>query len=252
MAATLDRAVFFDHVRKPVFGGSLTASQVAGMDAVFDACPAVLPTDPLAYCLATDAWETGHTMQPIREYGLGKGKSYGKPTGPHKQAYYGRGLVQLTWLANYEKVTEKLRKLGLLKPDEDLARTPDLALRPDIASAILFHGMIEGWFTGKKLSDYFGHGKSNPKGARAIINGTDHASLIAGYFTHFRAALIAAKHGAVTETAAAASTPPAASVAPVKPKPVADKHAVAPKKAAPVRKRAAAVAHVVHKAKHRP
>lgn len=36
---------------------------------------------------------------------------------------------------------------------------------------------------------------------------------------------------------------------PSKPKPIADKHAVAPKKAVPVRKRAAHVAHVMHRAK---
>lgn len=243
MTASLDRAAFFDHVRKPLFGGSLTAEQVQGMDAILDACPAALPTDPLAYCLATTLREAGPTMQPIREDGRGRGRSYGRATGPYKQAYYGRGLVQLTWHANYVNATTKLRKLGLLKADEDLARTPDLALRPDIAAAILFHGMIEGWFTTKKLSNYFGHGKSNPRGARAIINGSDHASLIAGYFTHFRAALIAAKHGAAPEAAVATSTPPAASVAPAKPKPVSDKHAVAPK-AVPVRKRAAPVHHV--------
>jgi hypothetical protein len=250
MTATLDRADFFDHVRKPLFGGSLTAEQVQGMDAIFDACPAALPTEPLAYCLATTLREAGPSMQPIREIGRGKGKSYGKLTGPYKQAYYGRGLVQLTWQANYVKATEKLRKLGLLKPDEDLARTPDLALRPDIAAEIMFHGMVEGWFTGKKLSDYFGHGKSNPHGARAIINGSDHAALIAGYFTHFRAALIAAKHGAAPTLAAPIATPPAPATAAAKPKPLSDKQAVAPKLSA-VKKRAAPVAHVIQKAKHR-
>lgn len=251
MTASLDRAVFFDHVRKPLFGGSLTAEQVQGMDAIFDACPAALPTDPLAYCLATTLREAGPSMQPIREIGRGKGKSYGKLTGPYKQAYYGRGLVQLTWQANYANATTKLRGLGILKPDEDLVKTPDLAMRSDIACAIMFYGMVQGWFTGKKLGDYFGHGKSNPKGARAIINGTDHASLIAGYFTQFRAALIAAKHGVGAEPAAAASTPPAASAAPAKPKPVADKHAVEPKKPVPVIKRAAPVHHSTTKAKHR-
>lgn len=251
MTAMLDRKTFFDHVRKPLFGGSLTAEQVQGMDAIFDACPAALPTDPLAYVLATTIHETARTMQPIKEYGFGKGRAYGKPAGPYKQIYAGRGYVQLTWHAGYKNASDKLKKLGVLKPDEDLERTPDLALRPDIAAAILFHGSIEGWFTGKKLSDYFGHGKSNPKAARAIINGTDKAALIAGYFNQFRAALIAARHGVGAEPTAEAPTPSAASVAPAKPKPVADKHAVEPKKPVPVRKRAAPVHHVVQKAKHR-
>lgn len=245
MTASLDRAIFFDHVRKPLFGGSLAAEQVQGMDAIFDACPAALPTDPLAYVLATTFHETARTMQPIEEYGRGKGRAYGK-TG-----FWGRGFVQLTWDYNYRKATTELRKLGVLTAAEDLVKTPSLAMRMDVAATILFHGMISGWFTAKKLSDYFGHGKSNPKGARAIINGTDKASLIAGYFTQFRAALIAAKHGAAPEPAAAASTPPAASVAPAKPKPVADKHAVEPKKPVPVIKRAAPVHHSTTKAKHR-
>jgi putative chitinase len=250
LTAALNRAVFFDHVRKPLFGGSLTPQQVQGMDAILDACPAALPTDPLAYCLATTLREAGPSMQPVHEEGRGRRRSYGRATGPYKQVYYGRGLVQLTWHANYVNATTKLRKLGLLKADEDLARTPDLALRPDIAAAILFHGMIEGWFTTKKLSNYFGHGKSNPHGARAIINGSDHASLIAGYFGHFRAALIAAKHGAAPGEPVTASMPPAASVAPAKPKPLSDKHAVVSKPAV-VKKRTAAVAHVTHRAKHR-
>ncbi len=245
MTASLNRAAFFDHVRKPLFGGSLTAEQVQGMDAIFDACPAALPTDPLAYVLATTIHETARTMQPIEEYGRGKGRAYG-PTG-----FWGRGFVQLTWDYNYRKATTELRKLGVLTASEDLVKTPALAMRMDAAATILFHGMISGWFTGKKLSDYFGHGKSNPKGARAIINGTDKAALIAGYFNQFRAALIAAKHGVGAEPAAEASTPPAASVAPAKPKPVADKHAVEPKKPVPVVKRAAPVHHSTTKAKHR-
>ncbi|WP_286963815.1 hypothetical protein [Methylobacterium sp.] len=245
MTASLNRAVFFDHVRKPLFGGSLTAEQVQGMDAIFDACPAALPTDPLAYVLATTIHETARTMQPIEEYGRGKGRAYG-PTG-----FWGRGFVQLTWKANYAKATTELRKLGVLTASEDLVKTPALAMRMDAAATILFHGMISGWFTGKKLSDYFGHGKSDPKAARAIINGTDKAALIAGYFNQFRAALVAAKHGVGAELGAEASTPPVASVAPAKPKPVADKHAVEPKKPVPVRKRAAPVHHVVQKAKHR-
>jgi len=245
MAATLDRAAFFAHVRKPLFGDRLSADQVAGMDAILDACPAALPTDPLAYGFATTFREAGPTMQPIREIGRGKGRSYGRPVGPHKQVYYGRGLVQLTWLANYVKVTEKLRKLGLLKPGEDLAANPDLAMRPDLAAAILFHGMIEGWFTGKKLSDYFGHGKSNPRGARAIINGTDHAALIAGYFTHFRAALIVAKHGAAVEPTAAPVQPAAADPSPQKAAPPPAAH-----KPVAVKKRAAPVHHIIHRGRH--
>lgn len=240
MTAVLDRSVFYNAIRKPLFAGRLSASQVSGIEAILDACPAIMPTEPLAYCFSTVHHETDRTMQPIKEYGRGKEKAYGKPAGPHKQVYYGRGDIQLTWLANYQNANERLHKFGLLTADEDLVRTPDLAMRPDIASAILFHGMIEGWFTGKKLSDYFGHGKSNPKGARAIINGTDKTSLIAGYFIHYRAALTAAGHGGgagAVEKPEDAPAPPVA-IAKAAPAPTV-------KKAVPVKKRAAPVSHIV-------
>ncbi len=50
-------------------------------------------------------------------------------------------------------------------------------------------GMSEGLFTGKSLSAYFGPDKSDPVGARRIINGTDKAKEIAGYFARFKSAL---------------------------------------------------------------
>ena len=51
--------------------------------------------------------------------------------------------------------------------------------------------MIFGMFTGKKLSDYIKPGKApDYVKARAIINGTDRAKLVAGYADAFREALI--------------------------------------------------------------
>lgn len=185
MALDIDRAAFFDAVRRQPFAGHLTASQVSGMEAILDACPPELGVDKSAYCLATTFHETARTMQPVEEYGRGKGKAYG-PTG-----FWGRGLVQLTWQANYAKATKELRARGILKADEDLVKTPALALRPDVAAAILFYGMIDGWFTGKALADYFGPGRADPVGARRIINGTDCDKLIAGYHAQFRVALLA-------------------------------------------------------------
>jgi putative chitinase len=65
-------------------------------------------------------------------------------------------------------------------------------MRPEHAAAIMFDGMVEGWFTGKKLADYFG-AKSNWTNARRIINGTDKAATIADYALEFFAALKAAE-----------------------------------------------------------
>jgi len=50
--------------------------------------------------------------------------------------------------------------------------------------------MMRGLFTGKKLNDYFNANTCDWLNARRIINGTDHAELIAGYAQKFYNALI--------------------------------------------------------------
>src|SRR5208282_5987635 len=100
---------------------------------------------------------------------------YGEPCGSWKQVYYGRGLVQLTWWANYARADARLHDLGALDPDQDLEMTPDLALDPNIAAAILIFGMTEGWFTDRKLSDYFTATTTDFIQARRIVNGLDRA-----------------------------------------------------------------------------
>src|ERR1700722_20630129 len=86
-------------------------------------------------------------MQPIEEYGKGRGMPYGKPDPTTGQVYYGRGFVQLTWERNYKTMTDLL---GV-----DFVNHPDLALELDNATNIMFIGMIKGLFTGKSLGDYF-------------------------------------------------------------------------------------------------
>lgn len=126
-----------------------------------------------AYVLATAWHETAATMQPIAEYGRGKGYAYGKPDPVTGQAYFGRGFVQLTWKENYAKLG---KKLGI-----DLVGNPDLAMKPEPAAEIMCLGMAEGLFTGKGLPDYFDADNDDPINARRIVNGTDKAKLIAGY-----------------------------------------------------------------------
>lgn len=183
----MDRAKFFDEVRAHLFGGQLVQSQVDGVNAILDARDKYAQTmDPreLAYCLATTFHETARAMTPVREIGEGRGMAYGS-------TYYGRGLVQLTWERNYAMATARLRGHGVIDASVDLARDPDLALRPDIASAILIFGMSEGWFTGRKLSQFFAGTRSDWIDARRIINGHDRAALIAGYGLHFYSAITA-------------------------------------------------------------
>lgn len=135
-----------------------------------------------AYVLATAYHETAHTMKPIEEYGSA---SYlkAKPYYP----YVGRGFVQLTWKSNYQKAS---RELGV-----DFVANPQLLLQPDYSADILVIGMAEGWFTGKKLSDYVTLQRSDFTGARRIVNGTDRAEMIAGYARAYDDALKVVGYG---------------------------------------------------------
>ena len=182
----MNRAVFFDFVRNKLFAGTLTQSQVDGMNAVLDEWEKRSLTDLrwLAYMLATDKHETNATMQAVREaYWLSE---EWRKTHLRYWPYYGRGLVQLTWRDNYDKMGRFLKL--------DLIGDPDQALDLPIAVAIMFEGMMNaetgvGDFTGASLEQYFNGSKNDPVGARAIINGSDKAHLIAGYHYDFLAAL---------------------------------------------------------------
>lgn len=179
----INRGFFFDRARHTLFGGKLTQQQVTGLTAILDEWEKSYSKKDdrwLAYMLATTHHETDKKMAPIEEYGKGKGRPYGKrlkmsgvPYTDTTNLFYGRGFVQLTWYENYQKAG---KKLGI-----DLIKNAQLALDLKYASPIMFFGMIEGWFTGKKLSDYFLGAKQDWVNARRIINGTDKANLIAGY-----------------------------------------------------------------------
>ncbi len=177
-----------------------------------------------AYMLATVGWEckdkANHWQQvwrPIEEAGRGKGvpvksQATGKPygesvtfqivndelkilSGPddpnavadspiYTQTYYGRGLVQLTHLENYQRIGHQLG-LGWL-----LVTNPEKALELPTAYAIMSHGMRNASFTKYRLADFvhdIGDGVTNFDylNARRIINGVDQAATIAGYAKRF-------------------------------------------------------------------
>jgi hypothetical protein len=171
----MNRTTFFAFVRKAPCGGNLWQSQVDGLTKILDEWDRRALNDIrfLAYMLATVFHETGGKIQPIRE---GGGEKYlkSKPYYP----WVGEGLVQVTWEKN-------ARKFGATAPGQLM--TWPIALRA------LFDGMLRGMFTGKKLSDYFGVTIDDPVGARKIINGTDKAQLIAGYYKNFLDAINASQ-----------------------------------------------------------
>jgi len=172
----IDKDKFYNSYKEQF--GSLTQSQVDGINSIldnFEKDEHMTYYSWLAYCLATCKHETANTFQPIKEFGRGKNYKYGKVI--NGQVYYGRGFVQLTWDYNYKKLGEKL--------NIDLYNNPDLALELEHATKIMFIGMREGLFTGKKLSDYLNDSVTDFYKARKIINGLDKASLIQGYAEKF-------------------------------------------------------------------
>lgn len=214
----INRAMFFAGIRSSVFGGSLSGSAVTGINAILDEWERRKLTDLrwLAYMLATAKGEVGSNMIPVRE-GFATSdvaarvyvakQKYKYAVVVNGQVYYGRGLVQLTWETNYRKMGALL---GL-----DLVGNPDLALRPEIASMIMFEGMTRGTFTGKKLADYFTPSKTDWLNARRIINGTDKAEQFAVWARAFYTALIKADQAVITAPAkpADSSKPVAGAVA---------------------------------------
>ena len=191
----MNRQVFFNEIRHSLFSDRITQSQVEGINFKLDAWEKSGLTDIrwLAYMLATSYHETARTMQPIEEYGKGRGKPYGqklrhdrKPYTFPDKLYYGRGDVQLTWYENYEAMG-KLLGIPLLEQ-------PELALKPDVSAKIMIEGMTRGKsnrgdFTGVSLENYFSTTKDDPVHARRIINGLDKANLIATYHNKFLTAI---------------------------------------------------------------
>lgn len=193
----IKRDVFFDKVREQLFNGRLNQKQVEGTEALLDVLfQEDWPFEWIAYALATAYHETGHTMQPINEWGDDSYffRMYDKQGDrPHVAEqlgntepgdgvkFHGRGYVQLTGRRNYELMGDRM--------DLPLAENPDYALEPDVAAFILADGMANGIFTGHDLEKYFNEDEVDPVGARKIINGTDRDEDIAGYYEVFMKAL---------------------------------------------------------------
>jgi len=200
----INRRFFFEQCRATLFTGKLSKGQVTGMTAILDvweATGAARDDRWLAYALGTTFHETGFTMQPVRERGgaayftrmydpessdarrARKAAAMGAQPGDGP-VFYGRGFVQLTWRCNYETMGRAF-KIDLTSS----AAAADAALQPDLAARIMFKGMEEGRFTGRKFADYFAAAEENWLNARRIINGNDCDEAIAVYAKKFYAAI---------------------------------------------------------------
>ncbi|WP_208248077.1 hypothetical protein WGT02_10420 [Rhizobium sp. T1470] len=123
----MDRKAFYDTLRGSVlFPNGFSTDQVKGIEALLDAAKS-LAADEMAYVLATAYHKTATTMEPIAEYGKGKGRKYGVPGRNGGQVPHGRGFVQTTWDPNYERTDRELGLGGRLIASYNLLLT-DIAI----------------------------------------------------------------------------------------------------------------------------
>jgi putative chitinase len=233
----IDREAFFSAIRGPIFGGTMTQPQVDGVIAILDEADSrpTLTRRELAYLLATPCIETGMRFQPITEslnYSSGALRSkfpsritaaeadrfgrtkshaanqeaigniiYGGEWGARNLGntqpgdgyrYRGRGIAQTTGRVNYVKASAAT---GV-----DLVKDPERAAELRLSVVVMFDAMLNGWFTGKKLSDYLAGPMPDFVNARRTINGTDKANDIAAYAQKFLTAINAASRPSVGPT----------------------------------------------------
>lgn len=220
----MNKAKFFEEIKKSLFGGKLTKEQVSGLEAIIDEWDRQGggQREQLAYVLATPYHEVGVAYKPVRENlnytsaaqirkvwpkrfatdaeaapfvrnpkGLAikvYGGRLGNASAPVDDGWIfrGGGWEQRTGRVNFERI--------------GIADNPDKILEPSFAAKSIVTGMRSGEYTGKKLSDFINSAKTDYVMARTIINadrtrktatGTIGGD-IAGYAKKFDAALKAA------------------------------------------------------------
>jgi putative chitinase len=192
-----NHTTFFNGYREKY--GKLNQTQVSGLDNLLgyiELDPDVTDIRWAAYMLATVKHECADTYQPITERGAKSyfnkyepgtsiGKNLGNRVAGDGYLYRGRGYVQITGRANYQRMSGVLGLTG----EDDLILHPDHALHPDVAYRIMSYGMRNGSFTSKKLGNYINGTACDYTNARRIINRLDQAAKIKGYAVNFETLL---------------------------------------------------------------
>jgi putative chitinase len=192
-----NHTTFFNNYRTTF--GSLNQTQVSGLDNLLGYVELdndVTDVRWVAYMFATIKHECADTFQPITERGpksyfnkyepgTSIGKNLGNTVKGDGYLFRGRGYVQITGRANYQRMSGALGLTG----EDDLVVNPEHALHPDVAYRIMSYGMRKGSFTGKKLADYINATTCDYTNARRIINRLDQAQKIRGYAVSFESFL---------------------------------------------------------------
>lgn len=130
----------------------------------------------IAYILATAKHESGDFIY-LEEIASGEAYEGREDLGNTQPGdgvrFKGRGLVQLTGRRNYQLYSELL--------GQDFIANPAGMASPNVALFTLVDGMKNGRYTTVALGEYVGGGRQDFIGARAVVNGSDRADLIAGY-----------------------------------------------------------------------
>lgn len=213
-SAGLDRAVFFNHIKRSLFKGRLKQAQVERIDAVLTELEyaAIEHLGAWAYVLATGHHEAGQwlyykelggvdyftKLYDIQGQRPAKAKELGNVNKGDGARYCGRGPIGITGRANYRRQGRKY--------DIDLENSPELAEQADIGARLLVEGMRDGDYRRRldgrpyKLTDYFDGKRCDYIGARNIVNGgQDKAQLIARYAQAYYAALEFASSSQIPE-----------------------------------------------------
>lgn len=223
----MNRSLFFQRLRSratDIFGTSLSHRQVDGIEAILDECrDRGASMHQTAYILATAYGESGGRMRSVREnmnyrasripkvfknrkrwqglspsqlahkpkllantvYGGAWGKKHLGNIKPNDGWNFRGGLVsQITGRTNYTKWGERLGIDFIGDPSQIENATP----RTDALCTV--RPMLEGWATGRKLSEFINADRKDYFGARAVWNhGSSAPADYARYAEQFEGAL---------------------------------------------------------------
>jgi murein DD-endopeptidase MepM/ murein hydrolase activator NlpD len=124
--------------------------------------------DQIVYMLATASGESGDGRDMVEIWdGKGLQSTYdgrlGNTQAGDGYKYRGRGLSQVTGKERYQFFS---KVLGI-----DVVADPDKMASPQVAVPTLVKGMIQGWFTGRKLGAHINASGTDFYNARRVING---------------------------------------------------------------------------------